>query len=373
MHRMVSIGSAGKGRNSIRLRWRFNHQRYSFCMTHTLENIARSRMVALRIEADIRNGEFDETLEKYRDQKKITLNYPDRFEYWCTHLRNVDMNQSHDYLGTQKMMRKWGAFDLDEVPELFSREKLSATTYNRRLMYLHSFFTWMVKKKYITENPFEGIKRRKKSNLIAMTVSRRKPLTIDQIQSILTAIHDNTYMHPSSAYPQSHYYPFLMFMFSTGVRTSEAIGLRVKNVFADYVRISEALARTVKGANAAARIRKTTKTGEIRNIPLSPELKEMLKTACQGKQPDDLVFLSPRGKAIDDRMLQRRVLKPVLAALGISPRDLYVSRHSFGSLAIEQGMPPTQVAYLMGHRTVETTFRNYVNVVNLPKSLPEIL
>ena len=92
----------------------------------------------------------------------------------------------------------------------------------------------------------------------------------------------------------------------------------------------------------------------------------------RGKQPNDFVFPSPKGKSIDDRMLQRRILKPVLKKLGLEDRDLYAARHSFGTRAVQQGMSLTDVAYLMGHTTVETAMRNYVSVTKPAVTLPSI-
>lgn len=369
MHRIVSVASAGKGRNSIRLRWRFNKKRYSLCMLNTIENIPNASLLALQIEADIRTNQFDPTLNKYRDIKKAPVDILDKFEHWCTHIRNIEMHRSTDYLCTYRMLERWGSFDIDNVAALLGKEPLAASTYNRRLMYLHTFFEWMIKYNHIKSNPLADVPRRKKPGKRMWIENRRSPITTQDINRILSAIHTNEFCHPSSAYLHSCYYPFLYFVFTTGVRNAEAIGLRCRSVFTEYVEISEVMARTVDGTHAAARIRKETKTAEIRRIPLTEELRAILKSVTQGKAPDDLVFQSPKGNPIDDRMLQRRVLKPVLEKLNISPRDLYAARHSFGTRAINQGMAPNEVAYLMGHGSVETTFRNYVSP-SIPKSLP---
>ena len=44
----------------------------------------------------------------------------------------------------------------------------------------------------------------------------------------------------------------------------------------------------------------------------------------------------------------------------------------FGTRAIQQGMPLTDVAYLMGHSTIETASRNYVHVDKRATALPSI-
>ncbi|WP_165759045.1 tyrosine-type recombinase/integrase, partial [Niastella yeongjuensis] len=110
----------------------------------------------------------------------------------------------------------------------------------------------------------------------------------------------------------------------------------------------------------------------ILHLPLTDKLVELLSCQVTGKQPNDFVFPSPKGKSIDDRMLQRRVLKPVLKKLGLADRDLYAARHSFGTRAVQQGMALTDVAYLMGHTTVETAMRNYVSVTKPAVALPSI-
>lgn len=166
----------------------------------------------------------------------------------------------------------------------------------------------------------------------------------------------------------------MKFIFLTGVRNAEAIGLRVKRIDFNqgHIEISETLARTNKGTCNAARISKGTKTGNIRYIPLNEELSKLLLPLTAGKDDESFVFISPRGFAIDDRMLKRRIIKPVMMALGIGDRDLYAARHSFGTRAVQQGLPITDVAYLMGHSTIETTIRNYVAVQKKAIALPQM-
>jgi integrase len=139
----------------------------------------------------------------------------------------------------------------------------------------------------------------------------------------------------------------------------------------ERILIKEVLARTVKGTHAEARVRKETKNGKERMLPLSPELKAVLVPLLEGKEADDLVFTSPTGVAIDDRMFQRRVFKPVLRALGIKERVLYACRHTFGSRCIQEGINPVVTAFLMGNNP-ETALRNYTHLIDLPSSLPKL-
>jgi integrase len=201
----------------------------------------------------------------------------------------------------------------------------------------------------------------------------RIPFTEEEIRLILDAIKNDRFCPSSSRYKHSFYYPFIYFIFKTGVRNAEAVGLRVGSL--DFknktIIIKEALARTVKGTHAAARVRKETKNGKQRFLPMTDDLEELLKPAIVGKDADDLVFQSFSGGAIDDRMFQRRVFSVVLMELNIPHRVLYACRHTFGSRCIESGINPVMTAFLMGNNA-ETALRNYTHQINIPKNLPEI-
>jgi integrase len=200
------------------------------------------------------------------------------------------------------------------------------------------------------------------------------PLEENEIIQLLDAVKNDTYCPPASNFKHSFYYPFLKFIFYTGVRNAEAIGLRVRHVDLSNkrVEISETFARTKKGSNHAARVQKGTKTENARWLPLSDDLVGLLLKQVVNKKPDDFIFPSPRGLSIDDQMLQKRILKPVLKKLELEDRDLYAARHSFGTRAVQQGMALTDVAYLMGHTTIETAMRNYVSVSKPAVNLPSI-
>lgn len=383
-------------RGRIRLRWRYQGERFTLSLPYAYlpENLHYGAVKATEIKLDTMKGSFDLTLEKYKPvlivkpvafkPVEIPANKEEtqtptflndlvaKFNDWVKNIRNVDVENSIDYLYTRRLLEKWVDVPIEQVAQMLNVENWAVTTYNRRLGYLTTFFTWLVSKKVVDLNPLQDVcrkreKKRKKN-------PRRIPLEEGEILTFLEAIKNNTYCHPSSAVKHSYYYPFLSFIFYTGVRNAEAIGLRIRHVNIDTktVEISEAFARTVKGSNHAARIQKGTKMENVRYLPLTDELFTLLEYQLNGKTPDEFVFPSPTGLCIDDKMLQRRVIKPVLKELGFDDRDLYAARHSFGTRAVQQGMPLTDVAYLMGHSTIETASRNYVHVSKPATALPTI-
>jgi integrase len=384
-------------RGRIRLRWRYAGERYSLNLPYAYlpEYMHHATIKVAEIKLDMLKGCFDATLGKY---KPITASAPvvtpqpvihevkeeafknaatgmllkelvPKFNTWATAIRNVDVENVTYYLYTRNLLERWGEFNIDDIPVKLSKANYAVTSYNDRLSCLNNFFAWLLKKGHLSYNPLEDVRRRRKKR---KSNSKRMPLEEQEILAFLQAIKNDTYCHKSSGYKHSYYYPFLAFIFYTGVRNAEAIGLRVRHVHLSdkQVEISESFARTVKGSHHAARIQKETKTDNVRYLPLTDELITLLEKQIAGKQPDDFVFPSPTGLCIDDRMLKRRVIKPVLKELGFGDRDLYAARHSFGTRAVQQGMSLTDVAYLMGHTTIETASRNYVHVGKPAVALP---
>ena len=361
-----------KGR--VRLRWRYLSERYSINLfAYTKENTLHARITALEIEQDIVIGRFDQTLVKYgvkqneKEEPKTVVTY---FEEWVSNYKQMDCERHTNYNSTRNMIRKWGKIEEGNIQKMLSLETNAAVTYNRRLTILKSFAKWLVKKGIWKSNPLEDInpKKVKKAKL-----PKRAPFNVEEIHLILEAIKNDTYTPKCSSYKHSHYYPFIYFLFKTGVRNAEAIGLRVGSV--DLVKkqilIKEVLARTLKSGSTENRVRKETKNGKERILPLTQDLLEVLEKVIVGKKQDDLVFHSPTGKSIDDHNFQNRVFKKVLNELGIKERVLYACRHTFGSRCIDQGITPVMTAFLMGNNP-ETALRNYTHQLNIPKELPKI-
>jgi integrase len=365
-------------KNRIRLRWRYQGKRYSLSLgPYDKINLKAASKVVLQIELDMVSEQFDDTLVKYGGKALKPIVEPikpksivEYFEKWVKEYKQLDCNKNSDYYHLRNTLRKWGEINLCEMLEKLNTEKYSPKIYNERLSMLTGFSNWMIKRDVWSVNPFDGVSRRKVKKC---EKPNRKPFNVEEIKLILDAVKSDMFCPPSSRYKHSHYYSFLYFIFKTGVRNAEAVGLRVGSL--DFknktITIKEVLARTVKGTHASARIRKETKNGKVRILPMTDDLEELLIPATVGKNADDLVFQSFSEGAIDDRMFQRRVFSVVLQKLNIEHRVLYACRHTFGSRCIESGINPVMTAFLMGNNA-ETALRNYTHQLTIPTSLPNI-
>lgn len=385
-------------KDGLRIRWRVKDQRPQLYITQRLSDYRqKAEKIKKVIAQDLHNEVYDETLQRYKN----LLEDADRLELFVSQLKfsvpisgtttntntkELNLVEQFDnflkargkgkdipnyYFHVRQMMVRWGKFEVEDVPSLLSTMNYAATTFNSRLGCLSSFFEWMIRRNLISENPLIEMIPKRRSR---QTNAKRKPFTSEEVCQILDALRNDTFSQ-SRSWPHSQYHDFVSFLFQTGVRNGEGIGLTVADVhFNDgEIVIRQSLSRTRKGSNAAARVLKSTKMDNERHLPMSgsPELKEMLLKNCAGKSKDDFVFTSKKGNPIDDRMFQRRIYKPLLEKLGINNRDLYACRHTFATRAVQSGMRPDQVAYIMGDE-VETVLKNYFHNDSKPLKLPSL-
>lgn len=359
--------------NSITLRFTYSGSRFNLNpgFNYNKEGISKANEIVKLIEFDIEQKQFDITLKKYKKSKSgIQNELPDIYEDWVLNILKQDLYNNPNYFSVLSIISK-KSFRYSRTEEIINESNFASSTFNKRVSTLRRFYKYLQKYYYYPPNNLELCVHRNESRKIN---NRREPLSSMKINSFLDAIKNDKFLSKHSSVKHSFYYPFLYFIFYTGCRNQEVIGLRVKYVDLEKgtVEIKEVLARSgSKSTHARNRRRKETKTGKSRTIYINSNLVEILSPLLLDKDGEDLVFLSPKGVAIDDRMLQRRIFKPVMQKLGFGNKDLYVARHSFATRALLEGIPVTEVAYIMGN-TPSTIYKHYANIISIPKRLPAL-
>lgn len=391
---MGTTKKASKGSVSLQQlphtrRFKYRYQQKVYYLTLPREETPVEATVKHIIELDMLQGTHDDTLAKYKTiltggsnmvppkkppviEKTSMILHASLLDFFERSGRSLQKDLYH---ATYRMTVKWGdQVTIEDIPALLNGMKYSSKTFNNRKMVLNSFCEWMLKRKLIDLNPLSDIPSRRKTGIKSL---QRRRLTDDEIKSILAAIKDDRYVLKNShRFRHSDYYPIFYFLAATGVRPAEAIGLQVKKV--DFMRnvilIDQSLARTRSGTSSANRRMKSTKMDDWREIPLGEDtnLKNLLKSQCEGKGPSELVFTSPLGLACDDRKMNDSVLKPVLNGLEIPMRVLYAFRHSFISRCFERGMDIKSVQSLTGHKDLTILLNTYAEVTKQKVPIPTL-
>ncbi|MBR1477170.1 MAG: site-specific integrase [Lachnospiraceae bacterium] len=154
----------------------------------------------------------------------------------------------------------------------------------------------------------------------------------------------------------------ISFLSWSGLRVSEAIGLKWKNVSEDFSEIH--IRQTTQKINGEF-IDKLPKTQNgIRSVPIqSDEGKTILKYFADkfGREPEQYVFLNRNGSPFDRNALGKsaiRVCKSLNFEGLYSPHDW---RHAYGSSQLRNGVPIEIVSRLLGHSSVQTTYDIYIH------------
>lgn len=352
-------------RGWLRLRWRHKGKRCSVAVG--LPDTSANRVVAMgkarASELEIALGTYDPTLKRYRNANALSITVRELFDRFINYKRRSLMARTLEKY--RSVCAHMDAFKLGNVHAAslsieavhdfadFLCDRISARTAKELLGLLYACWQWAIEEQILEGNPWKDVR-----SLKVPAKAMPKPFTCEEISAIILGFRTDKYY--------SHYADYVEFLFATGCRTGEAIGLRWKhlNVDCSQVLFCESLSRG---------IRKGTKTNKNRSVDLTPNLQKMLLARRQDNfNPDALVFPSPTGKAIDDHNFRNRAWVKVLTRLEIDYRKPYSTRHTLVSHALDLGMSPATVASLTGH-SVRTLYENYAGNVRSRAKLPEVL
>ncbi len=177
------------------------------------------------------------------------------------------------------------------------------------------------------------------------------PFTLEERDQIIQAFQSDRYY--------GRYAPFIQFLFLTGCRPSEAVGLQWKHISEDGRLITFEQA-VVQGERRLV-VKPYLKTQKRRLFPANEKLAALLQSLKTEKtKPEDKVFPSPQGTWIDIHNLACRGWKTILEQLeGIEYRNLYQTRHTFATLAIQHGLGVKDLAKVIGN-SPRMIFKHYL-------------
>ena len=145
---------------------------------------------------------------------------------------------------------------------------------------------------------------------------------------------------------------------ATGLRRGELLGLKWQDI--DWkngiIKVRRQVAR-VDGAIVEAPLK--TKNS-YRAVTISQQAIEVLKTQ-KAKTNDEYVFPSPNGGPISPDSVNN-MLKRVLARAGIPKVRFHDLRHTFATIALQNGVDIKTVSGMLGHFSAGFTLDTYAHV-----------
>ena len=222
------------------------------------------------------------------------------------------------------MVRSWLASLIDNG--------LSKASLNRKMSSLKSLYKYCYKEGNMLVNPLEKVSPVKKDRKLPSFVEEEK----------LSELFDrHGFGHD---FPGIRDRLMMELFYSTGIRLSELIGLKHRDV-------------DTEGDS----IRITGKGNKQRIVPLLREVRQTYDRYCEekvrlfDKDADSAVFVTDKGKMVYPVFVYRRVVKALQRVTTRSQKGPHVLRHSFATHMLNHGADLNAIKEILGHASLSAT------------------
>jgi len=251
------------------------------------------------------------------------LSYSKDLEQFEEYVKKNHESQFEPETIDSDIVRNWIVFLLGEG--------LTATSVNRKLSSLKSFFKFLVKQGVVSTNPLRllnGPKTKKPLPYFIRENEMELLLDGDTFDDDFEGVRDRL---------------ILELLYDTGIRRSELIGIKKSDV--DY---------------DASLLKVTGKRNKQRLIPFAEGLKSLLITYAdiRDKEIDsnsEWFFIRKNGEQLSTGIVYNIVKRSLSGISTLSKRSPHVLRHSFATSMLNNGAELNAVKELLGHSSLAST------------------
>jgi len=270
------------------------------------------------------------------------LNIEDFLKY-LTFERNYSQRTigeySEDLHGFEQFYKKlddelsWENIDTDVVRdwvEYMMDKGNTATSVNRRLSALRSFYRYALKRGFVENDPtykLQGLKRKKPLPQFL------KEAEMDTL--LVPEMWGNTYKDVLAR-------TIILTFYSTGIRVSELVGLNNKDINI-----------------VTHEIKVTGKRNKQRIIPFGKELEEQIDTYQKLRNDEigeqEALFVTAKGERITTAQVRTMVKANLAKVSTLKKKSPHVLRHTFATAMLNNKAGLESVKKLLGHESIVTT------------------
>lgn len=259
--------------------------------------------------------------EKRRSERTIEA-YKNDLETFKAYFKDLNEQLSWSVIDSN-IVRNWMESMMDKGN--------SATSINRRLSALRSFYRFAKSRSLIEKNPTQQIVGPKKSKPLPQFLKEKE---MDRLLDSLEWGNDFLSVRDKT---------LVTLFYETGMRLSELVGLNDADI--DF---------------SLQQIKVTGKRNKQRIIPFGNGLKDLLQTYIALRNKDmerksEALFLSKQGNRMECEQVRRRVKVHLSKVSTLKKRSPHVLRHTFATALLNNGADLESVKELLGHTSVKTT------------------
>ena len=205
---------------------------------------------------------------------------------------------------------------------------LENTSVNRKLSTVKTFFKFLRQQGHIAVNPTQKIKSLKQKKVLPQFVPEKQlwdRSIFEENEEVIDQLRDELIME---------------LFYQTGIRLSELINLKEKNVSSDKIKV-------------------LGKRNKERIIPLSKSLSDLINGFRIEKEKNGLnsefLIISKSGKKLNPRFVYSKVNYYLGKATNLSKKSPHVLRHTFATHMLNNGASLESIKKLLGHADLSAT------------------
>lgn len=227
-------------------------------------------------------------------------------------------------------------FNAQRLQDFIAHSKASPKSIKNMIALLRSMWNSAKAWGHVKHDPFEGLVLREPDQ------NEQPTFNITEVQGIIDSA-------------QKPYDLAIWLMWETGIRRGEVCALDIKHLDLEHAII------VVRFSRSGSTI-KPTKSRKPRVFSLSPQIVDALRVHVAGRNPNEALFLSAEGKRLHPDNFGKRILKPILRALGLKG-GFHALRHGNATTLDGLNAPFKVRQARLGHVDPNTTM-SYTHLVS---------
>ena len=258
-----------------------------------------------------------------RNYSALTVhNYGDDLASFESYFKGLDNQLSWETVDSD-VIRNWMESMMDKGN--------AATSINRRLSALRSFFRFVLARGLVDHDPAHQVRGPKKQKVLPQYVR----------ESELDMLLDNTAEKEDFISVRAR--TIIMMFYETGLRLSELVSLDDEQV--DFERME---------------VKVTGKRNKQRVVPFGQELREQIERYMDLRdrnvtKEDPALFVTPKGGRMNASQVRYLVQKEIGKVSTRKKKSPHVLRHSFATAMLNHDAGIESVRKLLGHESLSTT------------------